>query len=162
MFGKTEPCSVCGTPFEIQFRYQMEDQPGRLAFYCSQACLGAHQTAGGDGAASCDACGTRFRVELVTNVLYVGGLRRYACSRDCRAALAQTGPGRGPRLGETATAVDRSEEVQPAVESTDLSAKDERSTAPPELARASYPQVIAVFNHKGGTGKTTTSLHLAT
>ena len=158
MFGTTEPCSVCGTRFEIQFRYQMEDQPGRLAFYCSQACLGAHQTAAGDGAASCDACGKRFRVELVTNVLYVGGLRRYACSRDCRAALAQTG--RGPRLGERAAAP--SEQEQPAVKSTDLPIQDEPSPASSELGRAPYPRVIAVFNHKGGTGKTTTSLHLAT
>jgi chromosome partitioning protein len=161
MFGTTEPCSVCGTRFEMQFRYQMEDQPGRLSFYCSQACLRAHQTAGSDGAVSCDACGTRFRVELVTNVVYVGGLRRYACSPGCRANLAQAGRGLG--LGLMAAA--SSEEVPSAVKSGDLPREDERSAAPPselERAAAPYPRVIAVFNHKGGTGKTTTSLHLAT
>src|SRR5215471_18828397 len=131
MFGTTEPCSVCGTRFEIQFRYQMEDQPGRLAFYCSQACLSAHQTAGGDGAVSCDACGKRFRVELVTNVFYVGGLRRYACSRDCRAVLAQTG--RGLRLGQEASAP---EEAQPPVKSVEVPREDERSSPSSEVARA--------------------------
>jgi chromosome partitioning protein len=144
MSGMTESCSVCGAPFDVQFRYQMEETSGGFSFHCSQACLKASQTEGGDGAVSCDACRKRFQVELVTNVFYVNGLRRYACSMQCRAQLASEG--RGARLGEIAR------EVAAPVAAARL--QPQRSVLP-------HPRVVAIFNHKGGTGKTTTSVQLA-
>jgi chromosome partitioning protein len=133
MSGTTEPCSICGKPFDVQFRYQMEDKNGGLSFYCSLGCLRTSQT-DREGAIECDGCGKRFAVELVSNVLYVGGLRRYACSKECRAKLAADGQSVGafPQLP-------RAERACPT----------------------SRARVVAVFNHKGGTGKTTTSVHLA-
>jgi chromosome partitioning protein len=144
MAGMTECCSVCGSPFEQQFRYQMEESKGGVTFYCSQECLKKSQGTAGDEFVSCDACAQRFQVELVSSVFYVDGQRRYACSMTCRAQL-RAESGRVQRSGSGAPeAAD-----QPIPE----------SGRPPTAAIA--PKVIAVFNHKGGTGKTTTSVSLA-
>jgi chromosome partitioning protein len=151
MSAITESCSVCGSSFEVQFRYQMEEKSGGFSFYCSHACLKASQTEGNDGTVGCDACGKRFRVELVTNVFYVNGLRRYACGVPCRAQLASEG--RGQRLGEIGAG------ASPQVSAAPLSLAEFGKRGGPEAA--SRPRVIAVFNHKGGTGKTTTSVQLA-
>src|SRR5262245_14763559 len=98
MAAITESCSVCGSSFEPQFRYQMEETSGGFSFFCSQACLEKSQQAGGDAAATCDACAKKFQVELVSSVLYLGGRRRYACSMGCRVQLTREAA--GARLGE--------------------------------------------------------------
>src|SRR5215471_20226759 len=113
MASITESCSVCGSPFEPQFRYQMEEIRGGFAFYCSQACLERSQRASAEGSATCDACGKAFQVELVSSVFYLGGKRRYACSLGCRTQLTREAS--GARLGEiaaiqTSTAVTSSTE----------------------------------------------------
>jgi chromosome partitioning protein len=144
MAGMTECCSVCGSPFEQQFRYQMEESKGGVTFYCSQECLKKSQSAAGDGFVSCDACAQRFQVELVSSVFYVDGQRRYACSMTCRAQL-RAESGSVQRSGSGAP--ERADQPLP------------ESGRPPAAANA--PKVIAVFNHKGGTGKTTTSVSLA-
>jgi len=144
MAGMTECCSVCGSPFEQQFRYQMEEGTGGVAFYCSQECLRKSQRSAGDGFVSCDACAQRFQVELVSSVFYVDGQRRYACSMTCRA-----------QLRSEAGNVHRSGSGAPPAPSRSLS----ESGSPPPAATA--PRVIAVFNHKGGTGKTTTAVSVA-
>src|SRR5579859_5073735 len=152
MASISESCSVCGSRFEPQFRYQMEEVPSGFAFYCSQACLERSQRAGADGAATCDACAKTFRVELVSSVFYLGGQRRYACSIACRTQLTREAA--GVRLGEVAAPAPPPPATSPQA---DDSVADEPSRRePPTLAR-----VIAVFNHKGGTGKTTTSVSLA-
>src|SRR5438445_13463167 len=100
MASITESCSVCASPFEPQFRYQMEETRGGFAFYCSQACLETSQRAAGEGFATCDACAKRFKVELVSSVFYLTGRRRYACSLECRAQIAREAS--GVRLGQIA------------------------------------------------------------
>src|SRR5689334_13936358 len=96
MATMTESCSVCGRTFDVQFRYQMEEQDGGFAFYCSQACHGKSSESG----ASCTACSKRFKVELVSQVLQVKGHRAYACSDACRSQLLAEA--RGVRLGAMA------------------------------------------------------------
>jgi chromosome partitioning protein len=142
----TESCSICGTVFDVQFRYQMEERGGGFSFFCSQGCLEKSQATASDGMAECVACSKRFRVELVSNVLYVKGQRKYACSMACRAQIAREAE--GVRLGEIAA---------PDVAQGGPPPSDGSSRSQP----AARPRVIAVFNHKGGTGKTTTSVSIA-
>lgn len=166
-----ETCSVCRKPFDVQFRYQMEEQSGGFAYYCSQGCLEQGQK--GDGHVTCDACATRFAPELVSQVLYVKGQRRYACTMDCRAQLVAES--KGLRLGDLAATI-AAEGSQPAATPVEtmpaMIAKPTAAAKPAEaisLQRLAAekrptsdgPKIIAVFNHKGGTGKTTTSVSLA-
>jgi chromosome partitioning protein len=212
MSGMRESCSVCNKEFEVQFRYQMEEKDGGFCFYCSQTCLDRNQRQGStDGAVTCDACAKRFHVELVSQVLYVGGRRRYACAMECRAQL--TAEARGVRLGELAAEPEqlRSAPVAPDGKlGTTVPVPVAVPSSPPSGARAPVgtagtgsapgvaqsvpvvgqaagapaakqpavavplrtavkaaapvsqgPKLIAIFNHKGGTGKTTTSVSVA-
>jgi len=192
-----ETCSVCSGAFDIQFRYQMEERDGGFSFYCSQKCLEKSHR-GGAGAesdlATCDACAKRFSPELVSQVLYVGGRRHYACSLGCRSQLIREA--NGVRLGDIAAAdiSPPANEATPAPTSVTSPAvavasgpaalplrpalgrrepavavsttppatgKRERITPTAPKASEGVPRYLAVFNHKGGTGKTTTSVSVA-
>src|SRR5258708_5318296 len=135
----TESCSVWGQRFDVQFRYQMEERDGGFAFYCSHDCHGKAVRGETTGGATCSACNKRFLVELVSQVVRVRGELRHACSDGCRRqVLAEA---EGERLGSAAPSA---------------------SIAPPSApGRMVAPSRLAVFNHKGGTGKTTTSVSLA-
>src|SRR3954471_13759707 len=89
-------CTICQNEFELHFRYQMEERTEqdasgvsrtRHTFYCSQKCLEASHHGRTDGAVACDACATRFEVELASQVLFTGGRRHYACSTECRTRI---------------------------------------------------------------------------
>ncbi|HET7545030.1 MAG TPA: AAA family ATPase [Polyangiaceae bacterium] len=228
-------CTTCNNEFELHFRYQMEehtehDAQGvaqtRYTFYCSQRCLEASHRGRTDGAVPCDACATRFEVELASQVLFTGGRRHYACSTECRSRILAGV--RSVRLGQLldpsypiesnpqaadddepsapvgpspfALAVGVDAELEPSNDGNDaasatpappnvsaaapappsVSAAAPSATPAPPLATvaelrpatkpaeipmrargAARPQVLAVFNHKGGTGKTTTAVHVA-
>ncbi|MCU0658005.1 MAG: AAA family ATPase [Polyangiaceae bacterium] len=216
MGAMRESCSVCGTHFDVQFRYQMEERDGGFSFYCSQKCLQHSQSAAGNDAVNCDACAKRFRVDLVSQVLYLGGRRRYACSLDCRGQLIAES--RGVRLGDLASAEASEPPSAPRVVASPIvgssapaptaksnlppvigapaasapaaapagpavavpvvpslkapvraaSPAPRSSQPPPSAPRPSQPpgpgelpKMLAIFNHKGGTGKTTTSVSIA-
>ncbi len=222
MAGISETCSVCSGEFEVQFRYQMEERDGGFSFFCSQKCLETSQRGAESGkeSATCDACAKRFHPELVSQVLYIAGKRKYACSLGCRTQVLREA--KGARLGDIASA--RPEPAAPAVPDAPLadlppapSLKPQsvpetartpllgeplgkRESAPPAVGVAApstpppapkklvepavalpvvpakakggekappprsfenVPRYIAVFNHKGGTGKTTTAVSVA-
>lgn len=179
-------CTICKNEFELHFRYQMEehsetDAQGvvqtRSTFYCSQRCLEASHRGRADGAVACDACATRFEVELASQVLFTGGRRHYACSADCRTRiLSGVRAVRVGQLLDPSYAVENDEQVAPpeaavtpsapAVSSNPGTVVELRPTGknpanPPPRFGAQAPKVLAVFNHKGGTGKTTTAVHVA-
>lgn len=126
----SETCSVCGTSFDVVFRYQMEERNGGFAFYCSQKCLEKSQKGGDAGAVNCDACSKRFSPDLVSQILYVAGKRRYACSLDCRSQLQREA--QGARLGDLAREV-----KQPAAEARPVAAE----VKPPPRMAAPTPAV---------------------
>jgi chromosome partitioning protein len=139
MAAMTESCSICGTRFDVQFRYQMEERDGGFAFFCSHACHGRAVRGETTGGATCAACQKRFYVELVSQVVRVRGELRHACSEECRRQILAEAE--GARLGAFETA---------------------ERPAPPRAKRPMHaPSRLAIFNHKGGTGKTTTSVSLA-
>ena len=193
MAGIEEACSVCASEFEVQFRYQMEERDGGFSFYCSQKCLEHSQRGAGKGddGAICDACAKRFQPDLVSQVLYVGGRRRYACSLGCRAQLVREAG--GARLGELVApiapppeaAVSTQESIPAVLEPRLATTPPPAATAPPSAAKSpavavpvmpqvpkraqpaaaamptALPRTLAIFNHKGGTGKTTTAVSVA-
>jgi chromosome partitioning protein len=181
MAGMTESCSVCGRRFDVQFRYQMEEKDGGFSFFCSQDCHGRSVRGEETGGVTCDACKKHFVVELVSQVVRVRGERHYACSEDCRVqVLAEAG---GARLGTLAIAPAPAPSSVPAIVGAPAPAQplaDARGSEPRVAAAASFPAAsvsersgartapkmygptrLAIFNHKGGTGKTTTSVSIA-
>jgi chromosome partitioning protein len=198
MAGMIESCSVCSKSFEVQFRYQMEERDGGFAFFCSTACNGKAVRGEVDGGATCDACGKRFAVDLVSQVLKVHGQRRYACGETCRAQLlAEAGgatlasfmapvappapatrpaPVAMPAPAVTPTAVAAATPANllapAATPAPAVAAPAVASAAPAPSVSATItlprtrrtidgPRRLAIFNHKGGTGKTTTTVSIA-
>jgi chromosome partitioning protein len=156
MNGITETCSVCARPYEVQFRYQMEERDGAFMFFCSQACQSRDARGETTSGVTCDACGKRFVVELVSQMIKAKGGRKYACSDTCRSQV-MTGVGSGH--SETATHV--------GLPPDPVDAQPERAPLPSPCAAqherlaVKGPRRLAVFNHKGGTGKTTTSVSVS-
>lgn len=174
MQGETFKCSICQTEFEVHFRYQVEErtegtgEEARVVrdYYCSQRCLEQSYLHRTEGGATCDACATKFQVEFASQVVFTGGRRHYACSALCRSRILAGA--RAVRVGQLSDpAYQPGDDADAAPLPT---ARSEASPTPPPAsvvslreprAPAPAPRVIAVFNHKGGTGKTTTSVHLA-
>ncbi|HEY3666888.1 MAG TPA: AAA family ATPase [Polyangiaceae bacterium] len=188
-------CTTCTNEFELHFRYQMEERSEtgadgvaqtRYTFYCSQRCLEASHRGRTDGAVACDACATRFEVELASQVLFTGGRRHYACGPECRTRVLSGV--RSVRLGQLLDPAypleaEDSTDSQPLPSApepfaltptptpvatvTELRPAAPRQVEPgpavpsPAVRPSDSPQVLAVFNHKGGTGKTTTAVHVA-
>jgi chromosome partitioning protein len=163
MPGMIERCSICGHEYEVQFRYQMEERDGGFAFFCSQECHGKSLRGEVSGGVTCDACMKRFVVELVSQVVKIKGGRKYACSDNCRSQLlAEAG---GVRLGAFAaqgalSAAPEPPSSAPMVPSVVVAPSTEGAPKA-SFRRIAGPRRLAVFNHKGGTGKTTTSVSVA-
>jgi chromosome partitioning protein len=163
----TRTCTVCATEFEVCFRYQVESGTSETEhrYFCSQRCLEASHTGKVDGSVKCDACAKSFQVELAAQVLFTGGRRHYACGPECRTrVLAGV---RAVRLGELSdprylpedTLVTPTAPTAASATPTPPPASVVRTNRAPE--RQAGPRVIAVFNQKGGTAKTTTAVHVA-
>ena len=163
----SQHCTVCSREFSPQFRYQMEerldtDELGRprayFAYYCSQKCLEESHQHGSDGCVVCDACAASFRVELASHVVFVQGRRRYACSNECRAQILHEA--HGARLGDSPPAA-VVPLPSPVPVAPTASGRSPASTPARPAVTSDSPHVLAVFNHKGGTGKTTTAVTVA-
>jgi chromosome partitioning protein len=181
MQGITESCSVCSRTYEVQFKYQMEEQAGGFVFFCSQACQSKSARGEIEGGVTCDGCGKRFVVELVSQMIKAPGgkgARRYACSDPCRAQVllevngARLGSMTAPHVppAPASSPSPQASVDEPAPPSVDH-APPSRTSAPastrklPDRVRTPVdvhgPRRLAIFNHKGGTGKTTTSVSIA-
>ncbi|WP_394839726.1 ParA family protein [Pendulispora rubella] len=166
MAAMTESCSICTKRFDVQFRYQMEEREGGFAFYCSQSCHDRGVRGEGSGGAVCKACSKRFSVELVSQVLRIRGERTYACSEPCRAQLLAEA--NGARLGAMAAAeaqaaqqVARAEKERADKDRVVAEVAASVSSGGEARKKLHGPRRLAIFNHKGGTGKTTTSVSVA-
>jgi chromosome partitioning protein len=133
VMGIAETCSVCSKQFEVHLRWQMEERDGAFSYFCSRGCYEASTT--DSRGVACYGCAKRFVVELVSQVVACKGSRKFACSMECRELILREQD--GARLGAELPA--------PA----------------PQAAVDRLPRRIAVFNHKGGTGKTTTAVSIA-
>jgi chromosome partitioning protein len=183
MAGMSETCTVCGRGFEVQFRYQMEERDNAFSFFCSQACHGKSLRGETTSGVVCDCCNKRFSVELVSQVVRIKGEARYACSEGCRGQLLQEAGGvrlgamsmpaavAPPRVVTPSPAPVRAVVPVPApapAPAPTISAPAPIPTPPISTIapaatekKLAAPKRLAVFNHKGGTGKTTTTVSIA-
>jgi chromosome partitioning protein len=161
MAAMTEGCSVCGKRFDVQFRYQMEERDGGFAFFCSHECHQKAVSGEATGGATCHACQKRFYVELVSQVVRIRGELRHACSDDCRKQILAEADGQ--RLGAIAAPPPSPTTVAPAHPAAASPSATVAEGATPKRPPAPMhaPTRLAIFNHKGGTGKTTTSVSIA-
>lgn len=170
---------------EEQTRATAEGQRTSFRFFCSQDCVkNSHQSPAG---VPCDACGTDFQVTHAAHVLVITGKRKYSCSTSCREQLVAEA--KGLRLGDIVSAshttpaparpyvqavtTPRDRAASAGSESAAVDAANDTAAiyATPTSSAADSgvqnsvpsgsPTVIAVFNHKGGTGKTTSAVTLA-
>jgi chromosome partitioning protein len=184
-------CSVCQQPFTPEFAYQTEyltpapsanPTSAQVVYYCSFECINrAHSNA---QSVVCDVCSAPFEVELVSQMINHAGRRYHACSGDCRATLLRAiqGPVRQePRLAAIEVQAARPEprlaaieaQPEPRAAAIEAQAPAAASVGVPTAStnattwqrimseQSGAPRVLAVFNHKGGTAKTTTSLTIA-
>ena len=174
MQGITESCSVCSRTYEVQFKYQMEERDGGFVFFCSQACQSKQARGETTDGVTCDACSKRFVVELVSQMVKCKGGRKYACSDACRTqVLAEVNGARLGALTAPITLPPASIAAPPAsvapitlpspVVAAQVATAPVASVHAVERKRMAIhgPRRLAIFNHKGGTGKTTTSVSIA-
>ena len=174
MAGMSETCTVCGRGFDVQFRYQMEERDNAFSFFCSQACHGKSLRGETAGGVVCDCCSKRFVVDLVSQVVRIKGEARYACSEGCRGQLLQEAgglrlgsmnvPAVAPAPAPSSTPAPAPAAVAPSTTPAPLPIAAPPSSGPRVALsekKLAAPKKLAVFNHKGGTGKTTTSVSIA-
>jgi chromosome partitioning protein len=170
MAAMSESCSVCGNRFDVQFRYQMEERDGGFAFFCTHECHQKAVSGEATGGATCHACQKRFYVELVSQVVRVRGELRHACSDDCRRQILAEADGQ--RLGSISRPVApptpapapvvAAPVAAPAPAPSIAASSPAKDAGPQRVAKTMHaPARLAIFNHKGGTGKTTTSVSIA-
>lgn len=160
----------------------------QVVYFCSQRCLEASHHQRESGLVSCAACAREFQVTLALQIVFTGGKRNYACSETCRKRVL--GAARAIRLGEfmdprhTAVAEasagaaliqnnhNNNEELEEdfhaqqelsgeAHTSSPRAGVPRRAEGRPPAQDATGARVIAVFNHKGGTAKTTTAVSIS-
>lgn len=159
MAGMHESCTVCGRNFEVQFRYQMEERDDAFSFFCSQACHGKSLRGETTSGVVCTCCNKRFVVELVSQVVRIKGEAKYACSDGCRSQLlAEAG---GQRLGSAMAPTPAPAPVAVKPPAPPVFAPAPVASIAPSRPMIAGPTRMAVFNHKGGTGKTTTTVSIA-
>ncbi|MFO0558437.1 MAG: AAA family ATPase [Polyangiales bacterium] len=114
---------------------------------------------------TCTVCGKGFEPRLRFQVEESEGRVRYFCSQKCQQASMLAGEGEGGVRCSTCDSEFRPEFAW-QVSITDsgrryFCTQDCKAKAPVPTAAATGPKRIAVFNHKGGTGKTTTAVSVA-
>ena len=155
-------CSACGRPFTIELASHVFFVAGRRYYACTPACRadlleGVREAARPDGQPV-----SLRRPDIRLSLVRAGDV-------GDERSTAQARPPGAPPLASA---------WQPTPDQTDPTEVSASEAAPPKntipahrptpvswrrvaAALAGPPQVLAVFNHKGGTGKTTTAVTLA-
>ncbi len=158
-------CSVCGIEFVPELTYQVEKRIRTGAngtretvtvATCSLDCFAkSHES---QGRAQCEVCQKEFSVQFAVQVLQHEGRRVHVCSPACRRRFSDQHHGAAARPLFGGEPESTSPAPIPPLTPTGQSSMTWRRIA---AGLNGPPQVLAIFNHKGGTGKTTTAVTLA-
>lgn len=129
-------CSVCERAFQVRFRYQVREENGSFSYFCSQGCQQASLGYSSAGTTVTSAPAAACACDVCG--------KKFTLEYPFQVQVKDGAPSHFCTI-----------ECRNAARAGVL--RVNRAGAPV----ASGPRRIAVFNHKGGTGKTTTAVNLA-
>jgi len=166
--GRTDgavPCDACATRFEVEFASQVLFTGGRRHYACSPECrsrvlsgvrsVRLGQLLDPSYPIEHDPQAAENDEDVALATPPVSASAASAASADVEPSNDESVPGPAlvPQVSETpAPPMATVAELRPATKPAEI---------PMRSRSAATPRVLAVFNHKGGTGKTTTAVHVA-
>jgi len=163
--GRTDgavPCDACATRFEVEFASQVLFTGGRRHYACSPECR-SRVLSGVRSVRLGQLLDPSYPIEHDPQAaendedvaLATPPVSAIAATADVEPSNDESvaGPAVVPQVSETpAPPMATVAELRPATKPAEI---------PMRSRSAASPRVLAVFNHKGGTGKTTTAVHVA-
>ena len=166
--GRTDgavPCDACATRFKVEFASQVLFTGGRRHYACSPECrsrvlsgvrsVRLGQLLDPSYPIEHDPQAAENDEDVALATPPVSAIAAIAATADVEPSNDDSvaGPAVVPQVSETpAPPMATVAELRPAAKPAEI---------PMRSRSAASPRVLAVFNHKGGTGKTTTAVHVA-